>query len=133
MKIQMGKNGITLIALVVTVVILLILAGISINLVLGNKGIVNRAKDAKEKTEYAQESEKVQYAVVDALDGKTTTIQTEKLKEALKNEFNLSDTEINNRLEIKSDNGPWIYNGDKGKHEIDENGSISKKTGKWLI
>lgn len=127
MKIQKEKNGITLIALVVTIVVLLILAGISINLVLGDNGIVNRTKDAKEKTEYAQEKERVQYAVIDALDWETTTVQTEKLKEALKNEFNLSDTEINNRLETKSDNGPWIYNGDKGKHEIDENGSISKK------
>ena len=40
------KNGITLIALVITIIILLILAGITINLVIGNNGILNRAKEA---------------------------------------------------------------------------------------
>ena len=44
----MKKNkGITLVALVVTIVVLLILAGVSINLVLGNNGIIAKAKDAE--------------------------------------------------------------------------------------
>ena len=47
MKIQKGKNGITLIALVVTIVVLLILAGISINMTLGNNGIITKAKEAR--------------------------------------------------------------------------------------
>ena len=47
MKIQKGKNGITLIALVVTIVVLLILAGISINMTLGNNGIISKAKEAR--------------------------------------------------------------------------------------
>lgn len=44
------ESGITLIALVVTIVVLLILAGVSINLVLGNNGIISKAKDAKVQT-----------------------------------------------------------------------------------
>lgn len=47
MKIQKGKNGITLIALVVTIVVLLILAGISINMTLGNNGIITKAKETR--------------------------------------------------------------------------------------
>ena len=47
MKIQKGKNGITLIALVVTIVVLLIIAGISINMTLGNNGILTKAKEAR--------------------------------------------------------------------------------------
>ena len=47
MKIQKGKNGITLIALVVTIVVLLILAGISINMTLGSNGIISKAKEAR--------------------------------------------------------------------------------------
>lgn len=47
MKIQKEKNGITLIALVVTIVVLLILAGISINMTLGNNGIISKAKEAR--------------------------------------------------------------------------------------
>ena len=52
-KIQ-KENGITLIALVVTIVVLLILAGVSINMVLGNNGLIAKAKDAKNKTEKDQ-------------------------------------------------------------------------------
>ena len=44
------NNGITLVALVVTIVVLLILAGVSINLVLGDNGIITKAKEAKEKS-----------------------------------------------------------------------------------
>ena len=47
------KNGITLIALVITIVVLLILAGVSINLIAGENGIVTKAKQAAEKTEEA--------------------------------------------------------------------------------
>ena len=50
-------KGITLVALVVTIVVLLILAGVSINLVLGNNGIIIKAKKAEEKTAEAQEKE----------------------------------------------------------------------------
>ena len=41
------EKGITLIALVVTIVVLLILAGVSINLVIGNNGIITKSKEAR--------------------------------------------------------------------------------------
>lgn len=44
------EKGITLVALVVTIVVLLILAGVSISLVLDQNGIINKAKGAR--TEY---------------------------------------------------------------------------------
>ena len=54
----MKKNkGITLVALVVTIVVLLILAGVSINLVLGDNGIVKKAQDAKTKSAEANEND----------------------------------------------------------------------------
>ena len=58
-KIIMQRNtkGITLIALVVTIIVLIILAGVSISLVLGENGIVNKAKKAKENTELAKTDE----------------------------------------------------------------------------
>ena len=52
-----NEKGITLIALVVTIIVLLILAGISIVMLTGQNGILNRAAEAKEKTEVAQEEE----------------------------------------------------------------------------
>ena len=56
------NKGITLIALVVTIIVLLILAGISIVMLTGQNGILNRANEAKEKTGVAQkeENEKLQ-------------------------------------------------------------------------
>ena len=51
------NKGITLIALVVTIIALLILAGISIAMLTGQNGILNRAAEAKEKTGVAQEDE----------------------------------------------------------------------------
>lgn len=52
------KNcGITLISLVVTIIVLLILAGITITTLTGNNGILTRAQDTKNKTEQAQKDE----------------------------------------------------------------------------
>ena len=50
-------KGITLVALVVTIVVLLILAGVSINLVLGNNGIIAKAKEAETKSAKASEND----------------------------------------------------------------------------
>ncbi len=44
------EKGITLVALVVTIVVLLILAGVSISLILDNQGVINQSKKAR--TEY---------------------------------------------------------------------------------
>ena len=52
-----SKSGITLVALVVTIVVLLILAGVSLNLVIGNDGIIRRAKEAQERYRQASENE----------------------------------------------------------------------------
>ena len=51
------QSGITLIALVVTIVVLLILAGVSINALFGNSGIIEKAKDAQNRMNNAQESD----------------------------------------------------------------------------
>ena len=52
-----NNKGITLVALVVTIVVLLILAGVSINLVLGNNGIITKAKDAETKSAEASQND----------------------------------------------------------------------------
>ena len=52
-------NGITLIALVVTIVVLIILATVSINLVLGDNGIISQAQEAKEVTRGASAKEEI--------------------------------------------------------------------------
>ena len=54
---QKFNQGITLVALVVTIVVLLILSSVSLNLVLGDNGIIVKAKEAAETTAAAQEKE----------------------------------------------------------------------------
>ena len=52
-----NQTGITLIALVVTIVVLLILAGVSINALFGDNGIINKAKDAQNKMDQATQND----------------------------------------------------------------------------
>ena len=54
------EKGITLIALVVTIVVLLILAGVSISLVLSNNGVISKSKDAKNQYAGAQVNDEKQ-------------------------------------------------------------------------
>ena len=68
LKMRVKKSrGITLIALVVTIIVLLILAGISITMLTGQNGILNRAQEAKNKTEQAQEDEKEKLTAMEAM------------------------------------------------------------------
>ena len=61
-----NKTGITLIALVITIVVLLILAGISISTLTGDNGILTKSENAKEKTLDAEDKEKIQIAISEA-------------------------------------------------------------------
>ena len=60
------EGGITLVALVVTIVVLLILAGVSLNLVIGNEGILTRSKEAADK--YGKQAENEQQGLDDVED-----------------------------------------------------------------
>ncbi len=61
-----SDKGITLIALVITIIILLILATIVINLTIGKRGILNRAEEAKR--DYAKSAEEEEKQLGDLLD-----------------------------------------------------------------
>ena len=52
-----NKQGVTLIALVVTIVVLLILAGASIAMLVGENGIIIKAKESSDKNKLAQYEE----------------------------------------------------------------------------
>lgn len=51
------EKGITLVALVITIIVLLILAGVTISLVVSDNGVINKAKDAKTNMGNAQNRE----------------------------------------------------------------------------
>ena len=61
------EQGITLLALVITIIILLILAGITINAITGDNGIIGNAGQAKEETEIANEKEIIEKATVQSM------------------------------------------------------------------
>ena len=61
-QITSKTSGITLIALVVTIVVLLILAGITISLVFSENGIISKSKNAKEQTEISKVREQLELA-----------------------------------------------------------------------
>lgn len=64
-----NKRGITLIALIVTIIVLLILAGISINLVIGNNGLFSFMDSTKHSTDVATERDQLSVAIKDAKSG----------------------------------------------------------------
>ena len=59
-RIIKDKKGITLVTLVITIIILIILAGVSINILFGQEGIVEKAKEASFKSRFRQVEEAVQ-------------------------------------------------------------------------
>ena len=57
---QTSNSAITLIALIITIIVLLILAGVTLSMVMGESGIIKKAQLAKEKTNEAQINEEKQ-------------------------------------------------------------------------
>ena len=78
------NKGITLIALVITIIVLLILAGVSIATLTGDNGILTRASDAKEQTEIAEIKEQIQTDILGEQAGNQGDISDGVLKSILK-------------------------------------------------
>ena len=114
------NKGLTLIALVVSIIVLLILAGISINMLTGENGIIRRAGEAKSATEVANEKEGVQESVIVAT-MTDSTITESNLKTALNNRFGTGKTTV----EDNKDNSYTItINDSKREYTIEDDGSI---------
>jgi len=70
-----SERGITLIALIITIIILIILAGISINSLLGENGLITKAKEAKKVQEIATVTENIRLdLILKQSNGETTTL-----------------------------------------------------------
>ena len=108
MKKQKNKNkGITLIALIITIVVLLILAGITIMYVMRDNGVFSKAKDAKEKMEVAKAREKLEMLF--------NSLQIEKYEQGLTEvDLDARITEEINKIggnEIENDTSQVIVDG----------------------
>ena len=82
-KNRIKERGVTLVALVVTVIVLLILAGVTITAITGDNGIIKQAQESAEATKKAQIVEKVEMAVLQSF-GKDGDIDKDKLIDNLK-------------------------------------------------
>ena len=87
-KRKINNSGITLIALVLTIIVLLILAGISISMLSGDNGILSKATDTKTETEKGQEKEIIALAYNSALakkvsNGNSSVVTDSELSEEL--------------------------------------------------
>ena len=90
-----SKNGITLIALVVTIVVLLILAAVSISMLGGDNGILQKATTAKENTDNAQIKERIQLAELSAMAEGKGILKYSSLNNELTKEFGDKGTGYN--------------------------------------
>lgn len=128
------EQGITLIALVVTIIVLLILAGVTISIAIRDGGIIKRAKDSKQITGSAEVVEKAKLAIIDKItENQGEGITKQQLKTILSNYFdnveslNLPDDLSNSDIKLNANqqNGGYkdiplakIYNGTFKTQEV---------------
>lgn len=94
MKFDLKKSkGITLVALVITIIILLILSGVTIATLMGDNGLINKTKDAKIKTEIAGIKEEIQTDILGKQAENNGNISDDSLKEILEKYGTLSEEE----------------------------------------
>ena len=109
-------KGITLIALVITIIVLLILAGVTIATLTGDNGILKKAGDAKTQTEQAKADENLKIAIAGSY-GNDGKLNLKDLKDNLKNQGILTNS---NEFPLEV-----TVNGEKKK--IDANGNVTVK------
>ena len=116
------NKGITLIALVITIIVLLILAGVTIATLTGENGILTRVQSTKTQNEKKTIEEQIHLA-----------LQSSRINEGLVIDKDILEQELtNNGIEItKSENDelPWTVKKDGYVYTISENGEVKEKEG----
>ena len=127
------NNGITLIALVITIIVLLILAEVTIATLMGDNGILTKATEARDKTKVAEEEEKVKLAVSGALakeNGKG--ISQYNLEEELGKYFNSGDFYVEPGINETGEEGYIVTitenNPEGNKYFVSKDGIVGKYT-----
>ncbi len=125
------EKGITLIALVLTIIVLLILAGVSISMLTGDNGILTQAQRAKELTEASSEEEFIQLLIIGYNSNKKT------YGEELKNvEFNTVEntTSIMDKETGTTYGNGWYYlkPEDVKDYELKNSYIIDYETGEYI-
>ena len=113
----MKNKGITLVALIITIIVLLILATVSISLVI-NTGILNKAQHGVDKYSEEEEFEQVKLAVASAMLKGNGFLETENLNTELQDRFQKGAEQIGNSKK-------WCLKLDKN-YTIYENGNVEE-------
>ena len=119
-KILKQKKGITLIALVITIIVLLILAGISISMLSGDNGILQKATDAKTNTENASLIEQVKIDILGQIaENNGSNITKEQLATILSKYFKpFETTSIPDEIISEEDDGDLLLETIDGKYKM---------------
>ncbi len=92
-KLKVNNKGITLIALVITIIVLLILAGVAIATLTGDNGVLTKAVTAKERTTEAEAEEAVKLEYLGSIDN-TGKFNYDDFKTIVKKNLGLEDKDI---------------------------------------
>ncbi len=126
------QKGITLISIVITIIVLLILAGISIATLNGDSGIIKKSKEAKEQTEISEEKEVVDRATVQAMgNNKKGNLIESELREQLDKIASSGKTEVTDtgeEFEVVFMNSNRYYNVDKDGSIVEEGKIVIDKS-----
>lgn len=122
-RVKIEEKGITLIALVVTIVVLLMLSGVSISMLTGESGIILQSQKAKEMTEISEERDVLDISAVQAANkDKYGHVTKDNLQEALDGNIGKSKATVNDN----EDNTVTVIFNDSGRvYEVDIDGDVT--------
>ena len=127
------NNGITLIALVITIIVLLILAGVTISTLTGDSGILTKVQTAKENTVVGTEEEQIKTAYLAAkINMLGDSVNAAQVKKELDNLVGKGKTKVSGSTKIKvhfvdTDNEYMITNGVVSEYQKPEATSVYAK------
>ena len=117
------EEGITLLVLAITIIVLLILAGITISAITGDNGIIRNSGQAKEEMEIANEKEILEKAIVQAMgNNKYGNIVEEELQSELDKETGEGKTEVTNA----GDEFEVLFKESNRYYTVDKDGSVGE-------
>ena len=118
------SHGITLIALIITIIVLLILAGVTIGTLTGDNNLINQAGEAKEDVEIASEKEAIDNATIEAMGkNKYGNLEEEEFQKAL-------DNQTGGKAEVTYITGSFevYFTDSKRYYTVDSNGNVGDFT-----
>ena len=125
-KPKFKERGITLIALVITIIVLLILAGVALSALTGDSGILNNAESAKDKTNLANAKEQVALAAQGALTKGYAQGSGTITRDNLKSELDNIVGEIDKDYTLSEGESPWTVKVGEYETLVYANGKVEK-------